>query len=321
MSQQIEFTVGGLLDDIAARFPDNEALVYVERGLRYTYRQFNERCRQVAKGLLRMGVKKGDHVSIWAYNVPEWVVLQFATAKIGAVLVTVNTSYKSAELEYILKQSDSSTLFLVKGFKDTDYVKTLNEVTPELPGCKPCRLESLKLPFLKNVVFIGAGAPAGMTNFDAMVEMGQDVSDAEFAAAESGLSAHDVINMQYTSGTTGFPKGVMLTHYNVVNNGFNIGECMELHRKGPALHPGPVLPLLRLRARRDGVRHPRLDHGAGGNLRPAQGPADDRKGALHRGTRRADHVHRRAGASGVRAHSTSPRFVPASWPAPTAPSR
>ena len=239
MSKQIDFTVGGLLDDIAARFPDNEALVYVERGLRYTYRQFNERCRQVAKGLLRMGVKKGDHLSIWAYNVPEWVVLQFATAKIGAVLVTVNTSYKSAELEYILKQSDSSTLFLVQGFKDTDYVQTLAEVIPGLAQSKPGQLASAAVPFLKNVVFLGEGAPAGMLNFDRMVEMGQGVSDDELAAVERGLSQHDVINMQYTSGTTGFPKGVMLTHFNVVNNGFNIGECMRFTEKDRLCIPVP----------------------------------------------------------------------------------
>ena len=122
------------------RYPDNEALVYLERGLRYTYREFNEVCRQVAKGLLKLGVKKGDNVSIWAYNVPEWVILQFATAKIGAVLVTVNTSYKSAELEYILNQSDSTTLFMVKSFKDTDYVETLYEVVPELATAAPGEL-------------------------------------------------------------------------------------------------------------------------------------------------------------------------------------
>ena len=132
MSQLITLTIGGLLDDIAQRFPDNDALVYPERGLRYTYAQFNQICRQVAKGLLKLGIKKGDHVSIWAHNVPEWVILMFATAKIGAVLVTVNTAYKSAELEYVLEQSDSTTLFMVKSWKDTDYVATLNEVVPEL---------------------------------------------------------------------------------------------------------------------------------------------------------------------------------------------
>jgi len=227
MSEQIDLTVGALLDDIAGKYPDHEALVYVERGLRYSYRQFNERCRQVAKGLLALGVKKGDHVSIWAYNVLEWVVLQFATAKIGAVLVTVNTSYQSAELEYILQQSDSKTLFLVQGFKDTDYVETLSRVVPELAGSKPGELVSATLPFLKNVVFLGEGAPAGMFGFQHLVDLGLGVSDAALAEVEAGLSPHDVINMQYTSGTTGFPKGVMLTHFNVVNNGFNIGECMR----------------------------------------------------------------------------------------------
>jgi fatty-acyl-CoA synthase len=239
MTQRLDLTVGGLLDHIAGKFPDNEALVYVERGLRYTYREFNERCRQVAKGLLRMGVRKGDHLSIWAYNVPEWVVLQFATAKIGAVLVTVNTSYKSAELEYILKQSDSSTLFLVQGFKDTDYLKTLTEVVPELPSTEPGQLANANLPFLKNVVFLGEGTPAGTVNFDRMVALGADVTDAELAAVESTLSVHDVINMQYTSGTTGFPKGVMLTHFNVVNNGFNIGECMRFTEKDRLCIPVP----------------------------------------------------------------------------------
>jgi len=239
MSQQIDLTIGALLDDVAGRFPDHDALIYVERGLRYSYRELNERCRQVAKGLLSMGVKKGDHLAIWAYNVPEWVVLQFATAKIGAVLVTVNTSYKSAELEYILKQSDASALFLVQGFKDTDYVETLAGVVPELARSRPGVLVSAALPFLKNVVFLGAGAPDGMINFERIVEMGLPVSDAALAAVEETLSVQDVINMQYTSGTTGFPKGVMLTHFNLVNNGFNIGECMRFTEKDRLCIPVP----------------------------------------------------------------------------------
>ncbi|QWV91933.1 AMP-binding protein [Geomonas oryzisoli] len=239
MSKEINLTVGALLDDIAGKYPDNEALVYVERGLRYTYREFNERCRLVAKGLLRMGVKKGDHLAIWAYNVPEWVTLQFATAKIGAVLVTVNTSYKSAELEYLLKQSDSSVLFLVQGFKDTNYIETLASVVPELAASRPGELSSTTLPFLKHVVFIGDGAPDGMINFEHIVELGAQVADTELEAVERTLSIHDVINMQYTSGTTGFPKGVMLTHHNVVNNGFNIGECMRFTEKDRLCIPVP----------------------------------------------------------------------------------
>jgi len=239
MAQQLEFTVGGLLDHIAATYPDHDALVYPERDLRYSYAELNQRCRQVAKGLLRLGIKKGDNVSIWAYNVPEWVMLQFATAKIGAILVTVNTSYKSAELEYILNQSDTSTLFLVRSFKDTDYVETLYEVMPELRQSEPGKVASAKLPFLKNVVFIGEQTPSGMVNFDLLHELGKDVPDAELAAVEATLDRHDVINMQYTSGTTGFPKGVMLTHFNLVNNGFHIGECMKFTEKDRLCIPVP----------------------------------------------------------------------------------
>ncbi|MBI5657224.1 MAG: AMP-binding protein [Geobacter sp.] len=239
MMQQLEWTVGGLLDQIAETYPDNDALVYHERGLRYSYREFNQVCRQVAKGLMKLGIGKGENVAIWAYNVPEWVILQFATAKIGAILVTVNTAYKSAELEYILDQSDSTTLFMVKSFKDTDYVATLNAVVPELATAKPGTLSTPKLPFLKNVVFIGDETPGGMLNFARIVEMGKEVSDAELAAVEATLDRHDTINMQYTSGTTGFPKGVMLTHHNLVNNGFAIGECMKFTEKDRLCIPVP----------------------------------------------------------------------------------
>jgi len=239
MSGFLDCTVGGLLDQMAHRYPDNDALVYVERGLRYSYREFNDVCRKVAKGLISLGVKKGDHLSIWANNVAEWVILQFASAKIGAILVTINTSYRSAELEYILKQSDSSMLFMVKSFKSTDYVETLYDVVPEFKGVSSGGRRSEKLPFLERIVFIGEDTPAGMLNFNELYELAESVDDATLDAIEAGLSVHEVINMQYTSGTTGFPKGVMLSHFNVVNNGFNIGECMRFTEKDRLCIPVP----------------------------------------------------------------------------------
>ncbi len=239
MAEALNFTMGGLLEDIARRYPGNDALVYPERGLRYSYREFDALTDRVAKGLLNMGIKKGDHVAIWATNVPEWVVLQFATGKIGAVLVTVNTNYKSAELEYVLNQSDATTLFLVQGFKDTDYVATTCEVIPELKNAAPGKLDSEKLPCLKNVVFLGAEAPRGMMAYAELEKRGAGVSDEELAAVKATLDEHEVINMQYTSGTTGFPKGVMLTHHNIINNGFNIGECMKFTDKDRLCIPVP----------------------------------------------------------------------------------
>ncbi|HEY5673336.1 MAG TPA: AMP-binding protein [Malonomonas sp.] len=227
MSDALQFTVGGLLEETARRFPHNDALVYPDRNLRLSYRQFDQLTDRIAKGLFRLGVRKGDHVSIWATNVPEWVILQFATAKIGAVLVTINTNYKSAELDFVLRQSDSTTLFLVQGFKDTDYVDTLYSVLPALKKAKPGDFHCEKLPFLKNIVFLGDDQHEGMLNYRELEKLGADVCDEVLKDLKKGLDPHEVINMQYTSGTTGFPKGVMLTHYNIVNNAYNIGQCMK----------------------------------------------------------------------------------------------
>ncbi|GAB6081339.1 AMP-binding protein [Desulfuromonas carbonis] len=239
MSETLHFTMGGLIEEIARRFPDNDCLVYADRNLRYSYREFDQRCDRIAKGLLKLGVKKGDHLAIWATNVPEWVVLQFASARIGAVLVTVNTSYKTAELEYILRQSDATALFLVAGFKDTDYVETLYQIVPELKGATAGRVQSATLPRLERVIFLGAEAPPGLLPYGELEALGRAISDAELAAVKATLDEHDVINMQYTSGTTGFPKGVMLTHHNIVNNGFNIGECMKFTEKDRLCIPVP----------------------------------------------------------------------------------
>jgi fatty-acyl-CoA synthase len=221
-------TMGDILDETVLNYPDNDALVYVERNLRYTYKEFKDRCDEAAKGLMALGIQRGDHVAIWAYNIPEWVILQFATAKIGAVLVTVNTYYKSHELEYLLKQSDTKALFLIQEFKDVNYIEHLYKILPQLKESKPGTLNSEKLPSLEHIIFLGEDTYPGMYRFKDIVTMGKNISNKDLQTRQQSLDPHDVINMQYTSGTTGFPKGVMLTHYNIVNNAYYVGEIMGL---------------------------------------------------------------------------------------------
>ena len=224
-----EITIGDVLRDTASSYPENEALIYPDKDLRLNYREFEARCGQVAKGFMAIGVKKGDHVSVWTTNLPEWFYMQFGLGMIGAVLVTINTNYKSHDLKYIVGQSDSTTLVLMEGYRDTNYYETVQAVVPELAGSAPGRLESAALPFLKNVVYIGErGQTPGMFNFDELIRLGEAVNDEDLAARERSLSVHDAITMQYTSGTTGFPKGVMLTHYNIVNNAFMLAEVMGM---------------------------------------------------------------------------------------------
>ncbi len=227
MSDLMNITVGGLLEAVAKKYPDRLAFKFPGTGYERTWKEFNEETTRVAKGFLKMGIKKGDHVAIWANNCPEWVMTLFATAKIGAVLVTVNTSYKVFELEYLLRQSDSKCLVMIESFKDSNYLNTINELCPALKDCNPGELDNPMLPFLKNIVFVGQQNHEGMYNFNELYTMGDEISEEEFIKVNSTLDPHEIINMQYTSGTTGFPKGVMLTHYNIVNNGKSIGDGMN----------------------------------------------------------------------------------------------
>ncbi len=232
-------TIGDLLDQTAKWNPAHEAIVYPDRPFRKTYGEFKELCDRLAKGFMALGIQKGDHLAIWSTNLPEWLLVQFATAKIGAVLVTVNTNYKVFELEYLLRHSDASALVLMKGFKDSHYVDTLYQIAPELRESLPGQLKCEKLPRLRNVIYVGEGHNPGMLPFEELYELGRSVPDAELRARQASLSPQDVINMQYTSGTTGFPKGVMLTHHNVVNNGKSIGDCMRLSPEDRLCIPVP----------------------------------------------------------------------------------
>jgi fatty-acyl-CoA synthase len=239
MSEMMNMTVGGLLDQVADRYPDHPAVLYTDRPFRKTYAEFRDLCNVVARGLMAMGIKKGDHVAIWATNYPEWILTLFATAKIGAILVTVNTNYKIFELEYLLRQSDSGTLILIESFKDSNYVEITNQLCPELKDTEPGELNNRTLPFLKNVIYVGDKRHPGMFPWEELYTMAERVSDSEFEERQKSLAIHDVINMQYTSGTTGFPKGVMLTHYNIVNNGKCIGDCMNFSTDDKLCIPVP----------------------------------------------------------------------------------
>ena len=222
--EYIADTLGRVLETQVARQPDKEFMVYPDRNLRFTYAEFDRRVNALAKGLVAIGLAKGDHLGIWATNVPDWLTLLFATAKIGVVAVTVNTAYRIHELEYLVKQSDIRALCLIDGFRDSDYVAIINELVPELKSCERGRLRSARFPRLESVIFIGPEKHRGMYNTQELLLLGSHTSDEELARASASLTCHEVINMQYTSGTTGFPKGVMLTHHNILNNGFHIGE-------------------------------------------------------------------------------------------------
>ena len=222
-----EITLGDLLDYQAERYPDQDCLVFNDRPFRTTYREFRDLVDLVAKGFLRLGIRKGDHVSMWGTNVPEWQLALWGAAKIGAVLVTVNTAYKIFETEYLLRQSDTHTLIMTEGFKDSDYVAIMRELAPEMADAVPGEWTCDMLPRLQNVIICGGSEQPGMLNWEALYELGKEVSDEDLAEAQKACHHDDVVNMQYTSGTTGFPKGVMLTHLNIVNNGLSIGDCMK----------------------------------------------------------------------------------------------
>ncbi len=225
--QLLDFTLGELLEKYAIEAPDREFMVYADRNLRFTYSEFNERVDQLAKGLLYIGIRPGDKVGIWANNVPDWLTFMFATAKIGAVLVTINTNYKTSELEYLIQNADLNTLCLIDGFRDSDYVGMVFDLVPELKSSQRGNLKSEKFPKLKNIIFIGPQKHRGMYNTSELILLGSHIDDIELEQIKENISCHDVVNMQYTSGTTGFPKGVMLSHHNILNNGFAAGECMR----------------------------------------------------------------------------------------------
>jgi len=232
-------TIGDMLNEIAERYPDNEAIVSPHQNVRLTYRQFREAADQVARGLMALDVNKGDRVGIWAMNYAEWIIVQFATAKIGAIMVNINPAYRTFELEYCLKQSEIKLLILQGRFKTSDYVGMFYETCPEAYESRPGRILSEKFPFLKTVVFMGNIPYNGMYQWDDLLSKAESISQDELVEREKSLDFDDAINIQYTSGTTGYPKGVVLTHHGVLNNGYIIGEGMGFTEKDRLCIPVP----------------------------------------------------------------------------------
>jgi fatty-acyl-CoA synthase len=222
-------TIGQVLCRQAQRIGEREAVVFPKLGHRRTWAELLCDVDRTARGLLALGLGKGDHVAVWATNVPEWILLQFATARIGAVLVTINPAYRAFELEYVLKQSDAAALFLVDRFKSSDYFAMLEEVCPELP--------TAKFPKLRHVVAIKGNSPAGMMRWQQMIDAGESVQATRIDATP--VACGEAINIQYTSGTTGFPKAATLSHRNLLLNGYHVGRCQRLTEKDRVCIPVP----------------------------------------------------------------------------------
>lgn len=228
--------IGNVVKQTSEKFPDHDALVAVWRNERYTYREFYDTCCKAAKGFIKIGVKRGDRVAIWATNYPEWVITQVATAMIGAILVPVNPAFREHELEYTLKDSQAQTLVLIEKFKTSDYISMIYNICPEAKTAQKT-IKSKTLPYLKNIIVLSENEHPGMMTWNSFLQ--SDITDAELEARTSVLDPDDIINIQYTSGTTGFPKGASLTHFNIVNNAYFVGENMEFSENDRLCIPVP----------------------------------------------------------------------------------
>lgn len=236
----ISKTIGTYFDDIASRYPDHLAVVVQHQGIRLTYKEYQQQIDELAIGLLDLGVVPGDRVGIWSPNNIEWCLTQFATAKIGAIMVCINPAYRPNELEYALTNVGCSVLICAEQFKSSHYIKMLFEVAPELNSCDPGKLKSSRLPQLNRVIRMGEETSPGMTNFNQVSRALTQDDRVTLQTLTDILSPHDAINIQFTSGTTGHPKGATLTHHNILNNGLLVAEAMKLTGEDKVCIPVPL---------------------------------------------------------------------------------
>jgi fatty-acyl-CoA synthase len=234
-----EETIGSLLEIQAQRYPEREALISVHQNIRLSYRDLNEQVDMLACGLLELGVKQGDRVGIWAQNCVEWTISQYATAKIGAILVCINPAYRSMELEFALQKVECSTLIMTRSFKTSNYIEILKEIIPEI-GCSGDKnITSERLPALKSLVLIDDSEEQGFYSFDKLL-ISDESKLEEVRALSRSLHAEQPINIQFTSGTTGSPKGATLTHFNILNNAFSIADKLKMDEHDKLCIPVPL---------------------------------------------------------------------------------
>ncbi|MDH1631652.1 AMP-binding protein [Pseudomonas mosselii] len=232
--------IGDAFDATVARFPDREALVVRHQHLRYTWRQLADAVDQHARALMALGLQAGDRLGIWAPNCAEWCITQFASAKIGAILVNINPAYRTSELEYALGQSACQWVICADAFKTCDYHAMLLDLAPELGACRPGELHSARLPELRGVISLAATPPNGFLAWSALQARAGENDAEQLAARQASLHRHEPINIQYTSGTTGFPKGATLSHHNILNNGYMVGESLGLTEHDRLVVPVPL---------------------------------------------------------------------------------